>query len=177
MPFDEWDEVIREKWWEIQAGRPPDGLPDDADFVLYPYLHCSCAYYREHWLFRRRFAEIDTRPPESPWDPELTVWNSGSFPSWTCHVEILENPGAVLKARTIISLQPDETAVVKLEVTTGEEGTSLVGVCYDPVFDPLELRDPSRRKLTPMAVIMTVAAPRIRVTPELPSVVDRLDPY
>jgi hypothetical protein len=158
MPFEEWVEEVRSAWEQIQ--QQPRVRPDMGDCDLWPFLHCSSEYYQRYFVSDRYFAALHTEPPGRSWEPELTVWNSGSFPSWTCHVEVLENPGGKLKARTVVSLQPNETAVVTLKVTTGAEGTTLIGRCYDPVLDPLEPGDPSGRKSTPMAAIMTPTAGR-----------------
>ena len=155
MPFEDWVEQVRGAWEQIQDEREQQGRPrkrpDMGDCDLWLVLHCSCRYFQRG----TPYASLRTEPPGRAWKPKLTVRNSGSFPSWTCHVEVVENPGAKLKARTVVSLQPGEEAVVTLSVTTGGEGTTLVGRCYDPVLDPFEPGDPSGRKSTPMAVIMT----------------------
>lgn len=170
MPIDNWKDELRNAWWEIEASRPRTNPLDNLDFTLYPYLNISCTYIEEERILSRRFVRITTRGPNTPWKPKVTVWNSGSAPSWSCHVEVLEEPGGKLKAREIIWLQAQETAQVTLDVTTGAEGTSLRAVCYDPVFDPLEPDVTSGRKSTPLAVVMAMRSRRIRIQPWLPAV-------
>jgi hypothetical protein len=159
-----WEEIRDARGRSSRVGLPvPDGRVGDDEFELYPYLECSSVYFRPRFLRRGGWVgQIVTRPPGISWSPKITVWNSGTFPTWACHVEVRENPGDILKAQTVITLQPGESRDVILPVTTGQEGTSLLGICYDPLLDPYDPQDPSDRKVTRLALIAALQAP-IRV--------------
>jgi hypothetical protein len=158
---------IRAIWDDLRETRRRDDrmrprvrdrrAPDD-EFELCPYLECSSVYARPVFSIPGgwKFLMMPVQP-EVSWSPTITVWNSGTFPTWACHVEVRENPGDILKAQTIITLQPGESRDVILPVTTGQDDTSLLGICYDPLFDPYDPQDPSDRKVTRLALIMALA--------------------
>ncbi len=154
------EEDIKKIWENIKQERRHDDndRPDDNDFKLYPYLNCSCDYYKFYPIPFLTIGSFSARWPGFHWRPKLTVWNSGSFPAWNCHVEVRENPGDILKAQKIITLQPGASRDVILDVKTGQSGTTLVGVCYDTLLDPFsfypnDTSDTSWRKVTRLAKI------------------------
>jgi len=133
--------------------------PNNEDRIqLNPYLNCSY----DHFIIReinepftnRKILLVNQKRPGTIWHPKFRVWNSGNFPSETCYVEVRETPGNILKEKTIITLQPGETRDVTLEVLVGEPGTTLVGVCYDPILDPYDSTDTTGRKTTTLALAM-----------------------
>lgn len=74
----------------------------------------------------------------------FTVWNDGTYPSWTCYVEVYEGPRGFanplsaysLRGRSIITLQPGERREVMLPWVRERSTGRIVGLVFDPLLDP-----------------------------------------
>jgi hypothetical protein len=140
-----WKEEIAE-WWErrkLERRAEESGQDEIPVPRPYPYLNCTSDYHRPDAQF--------VIPPGGG-TLKLTVWNEGNFPAWTCYVEVREGSGPLsdfeLRGQTIITLQPGERRDVMLQVVPEQVGAHLVGVCYDPLLDPMDFGDPSSRHIT-----------------------------
>jgi hypothetical protein len=151
-----WKDEIKVMWEEIKEVRQSSSgvknseLDDGegGEIELYPYLECSYVRIKPGTLM-----EILQHLPNQMCTFGITVRNNGTFPTWVCHVEVRETPSNILRAHTVITLQPSESRDVNLKARTGKEGTGLIGICYDPLLDPYDPEDPSDRKWTPLAFI------------------------
>jgi hypothetical protein len=74
----------------------------------------------------------------------FTVWNEGSYPAWSCYVELYEGPGGytsplsdyTLRGRRIITLHPGERRDVSVPWVRTQNTGRIVGVIHDPLLDP-----------------------------------------
>jgi hypothetical protein len=101
-----------------------------------PYLQCTSAFGPQvRNLALNQTAEVS-----------FTVFNHGNAPSWSCYVELYEGPGFTYSAplsdcrltgRKIIAILPGQRMDVKLpwQPTRANNGR-ILGVTYDPMFDP-----------------------------------------
>lgn len=86
---------------------------------------------------------------DEPGQVSFTVWNEGSFPAWTCYVELYEGPGGYttplsgyeLRGRTIITLHPGERREVVVPWVRKQKTGRIVGVVYDPLLDPRDFTE------------------------------------
>lgn len=125
---------VREK--ERQHERPKDECGRDRrkQEMPRPYLDATSNFA----------PQISALPVGQAGQVSFTVWNDGSYPAWTCYVDVYEGPGGYtnplsaykLRGRSIISLHPGERREISLpwlrEQTTGR----IVGIVYDPLLDP-----------------------------------------
>jgi len=121
--------------------------PPNQEKEVYPYLQI------EH----RSDSPI---PLQLPNEETFIVHNDGNIISWSCHIDVyggVTNNGTPLGRDTplsqfkilgqkVITIQPGAQIEVKVptlwnNLGSSIQGVTVVGVCYDPVGDPLEPYD------------------------------------
>ena len=121
--------------------------PPNQEKELYPYLQI------EH-------RSDSPLPSQLPTEERFIIHNDGNVTSWSCHIEVyggVANDGTPFGSNTplsqfkilgqkVITLQPGahiEVSVPTLWNNLGSsiQGVIVIGVCYDPVIDPLEPHD------------------------------------
>jgi hypothetical protein len=129
----DWRQQVRD-WW-VQRLQEGNGI--DRDQLARPYL-------RIHSRANTSY-QIGQLERDEPGTVTFEVLNEGSFPSWTCYVELFEGPFDVprpisdfeSRGRTIVSIQAGQRRDVDVPwLRTMPRPSSMAATVYDPLLDP-----------------------------------------
>lgn len=129
----EWSEGINE-WWRQRQQEHPHPTPSVQ--IPYSYLDCTSNFG----------PQILAQQRNVPGTVYFTVWNDGNFAAWTCYVQVWEGPGGyshplsdyMLRGQAIMTLQASERREVTLPWLRTLKTGRIVGICYDPLRDPID---------------------------------------
>jgi len=130
-----WDERRRQREKEKEDARAR-GEHRGRVAVPRPYLRCTSAFG----------PQVRNLQLNQPANVSFTIVNDGNAPSWSCYVELYEGPGYTYQARLseyrltgrkVVTIHPGQTREVTLpwQPTRATNGR-ILGVVYDPMFDP-----------------------------------------